>query len=381
MHQLTTPTTLSGAILDPMLRADPVGPRITYYDDATGERIELSAVTLANWAAKTGNLLRDELAAGPASRVAILLPAHWQTAAVLFGVWWIGAQAILDDSPADVALCTADRLAEADAVVNSAAVAGEVAVLSLDPFGRPATGLPVGVTDYATAVRVHGDQIVPEHNPGPVLAGRSVEQILRDCAASAAARGLTAADRVLSTASWAGPDELVDGLLAILAAGASLVQVANPDPRCCSAGLRPKRSPASCDAGRVQQAKASEQYILISRYIDVNVTATSCRCNYRPGRKVQAMAIQVFLAKATTTVITGLAGVTAYEILKKAAAKAPLRQTAVSAAALGLRGTRKAEEAAESARLKVADVMAEARERIGEESPTPAISDLHDHDH
>ncbi len=381
MHQLTTPTTLSGAILDPMLRADPVGPRITYYDDATGERIELSAVTLANWAAKTGNLLRDELAAGPASRVAILLPAHWQTAAVLFGVWWIGAQAILDDSPADVALCTADRLAEADAVVNSAAVAGEVAVLSLDPFGRPATGLPVGVTDYATAVRVHGDQIVPEHNPGPVLAGRSVEQILRDCAASAAARGLTAADRVLSTASWAGPDELVDGLLAILAAGASLVQVANPDPAMLQRRIRPKRSPASCDAGRVQQAKASEQYILISRYIDVNVTATSCRCNYRPGRKVQAMAIQVFLAKATTTVITGLAGVTAYEILKKAAAKAPLRQTAVSAAALGLRGTRKAEEAAESARLKVADVMAEARERIGEESPTPAISDLHDHDH
>lgn len=93
------------------------------------------------------------------------------------------------------------------------------------------------------------------------------------------------------------------------------------------------------------------------------------------------MAIQVFLAKATTTVITFFKQKTAYEILKKAAAKAPLRQTAVSAAALGLRGTRKAEEAAESARLKVADVMAEARERIGEESPTPAISDLHDHDH
>lgn len=38
-----------------MLRADSVGPRITYYDDATSERIELSAATLANWAAKTGN--------------------------------------------------------------------------------------------------------------------------------------------------------------------------------------------------------------------------------------------------------------------------------------------------------------------------------------
>ena len=103
-----------------MLRADPVGPRITYYDDATGERIELSAVTLANWAAKTGNLLRDELGAGPASRIAILLPAHWQTAAVLFGVWWIGAEAVLGDSAADLALCTADRLDEADAVASRA---------------------------------------------------------------------------------------------------------------------------------------------------------------------------------------------------------------------------------------------------------------------
>jgi uncharacterized protein (TIGR03089 family) len=225
VHQLST---LSAAILDPMLRADPVGPRITYYDDATGERIELSAVTLANWAAKTGNLLRDELGAGPASRVAILLPAHWQTAAVLFGVWWIGAEAVLDGpkNPADVALCTAERLDEADALVAG----GEVGVLSLDPFGRPVADLPIGVTDYATAVRVHGDQIVPERHPGPALAGRSAEEILAECQSSAAARGLTRDDRVLSTASWAHAAELVDGLLSILAVGASLVQVANPDP-------------------------------------------------------------------------------------------------------------------------------------------------------
>ena len=233
MHQLSTPATLSGAILEPLLRADPAGPRITYYDDATGERIELSAATLANWAAKTGNLLRDELGAGPASRIAILLPAHWQTAAVLFGVWWIGAEAVLPetegataDIAADIALCTAERLDEADTAVAG----GEVAVLSLDPFGRPAPGLPIGVTDYATAVRVHGDQIVPERHPGPALAGRSVEEILADCENSAATRSLTSTDRVLSSASWSGPGELVDGLLAIMAVGASLVQVANPDP-------------------------------------------------------------------------------------------------------------------------------------------------------
>jgi uncharacterized protein (TIGR03089 family) len=223
VHQLST---LSGAILDPMLRADPVGPRITYYDDATGERIELSAVTLANWAAKTGNLLRDELGAGPASRVAILLPAHWQTAAVLFGVWWIGAEAVLD-GPADIALCTAERLDEADSVVEPG---GEVAVLSLDPFGRPAGDLPIGVTDYATAVRVHGDQIVAERHPGPALAGRSVDEILAECESSAATRGLTGSDRVLSSSPWPGHHELVDGLLAIMAVGGSLVQVANPDP-------------------------------------------------------------------------------------------------------------------------------------------------------
>ncbi|MGA8546644.1 MAG: TIGR03089 family protein [Mycobacterium sp.] len=208
-----------------MLRADPVGPRITYYDDATGERIELSAVTLANWAAKTGNLLRDELGAGPASRVAMLLPAHWQTAAVLFGVWWIGADVTLGGSAADVALCTAERLDEADATG-----AAEVAVLSLDPFGRPAADLPVGVTDYATAVRVHGDQIAAERHPGPALAGRSVDEVLAACQTSVATKGLTAGDRVLSTASWDGPDDMIEGLLAVLSIGGSLVQVANPDP-------------------------------------------------------------------------------------------------------------------------------------------------------
>ncbi|MDT5412142.1 MAG: hypothetical protein QOG14_4362 [Mycobacterium sp.] len=222
---------LSAAILDPMLRADPVGPRITYYDDATGERIELSAVTLANWAAKTGNLLRDELGGGPASRVAVLLPAHWQTAAVLFGVWWIGADVVLDGREgiaADIALCTAARLDEAFDV--TATGAGEVAVLSLDAFGRPAPDLPIGVTDYATAVRVHGDQIVAEQHPGPALAGRSVEQVLDACQKSAAAKALTTDDRVLSTASWSTVDDVIDGLLSVLVVGGSLVYVANPDP-------------------------------------------------------------------------------------------------------------------------------------------------------
>ncbi|MEO3761502.1 TIGR03089 family protein [Mycobacterium sp. B14F4] len=222
-------TTVSSAILDPLMASDPAGPRITYYDDATGERIELSTATLANWAAKTANLLRDELSAGPSSRVAVLLPAHWQTAAVLFGIWWIGAEVVLGPDPdgqADIALCTVDRLVDADDAVGM----GEIAVLSLDPFGKPVADLPVGLTDYATAVRVHGDQISPEQHPGPALDGRSVAEVLAAARDSAAARGLTAQDRVLSSKPWTTGTDLIDNLLAALVAGASLVQVSNPEP-------------------------------------------------------------------------------------------------------------------------------------------------------
>ncbi|HEY5150121.1 MAG TPA: TIGR03089 family protein [Mycobacterium sp.] len=226
---------LADAVLDPLLRADPMGPRITYYDDATGERIELSTVTLANWAAKTANLLRDELGAGPGTRVAVLLPAHWQTAAVLLGVWWIGAEVVFSGTgaarpatsgTADVALCTSDRLDEADEAVAG----GEVAVLSLDPFGKPAPDLPIGVTDYATAVRVHGDQVVAEQHPGAALDGRSAEEVLTAARRSATTRGLVPGDRVMSALTWSTPEEIVDNLLAVFLAGASLVQVANPDP-------------------------------------------------------------------------------------------------------------------------------------------------------
>lgn len=207
--------TLTGALLDPLLRDNPAGPRITYYDDATGERVELSTATLANWAAKTANLLRDELGAGPGTRVGVLLPAHWQTAAVLLGIWWIGAEAVLNSSD-EVTFCTRDRLDEAGM--------GEVAVLSLDAFGKGYDDLPVGVTDYATAVRVHGDQVVPEVNPGPALEGRSVTDVLDEARSE-----LSATDRVSSSLGWSTPPELIANLVAVFAAGASLVQVTHPD--------------------------------------------------------------------------------------------------------------------------------------------------------
>lgn len=94
------------------------------------------------------------------------------------------------------------------------------------------------------------------------------------------------------------------------------------------------------------------------------------------------MVLHGILVKAASAVVTGAVGVAAYEGVRKAIAKAPIREATVTATAWALRGARKAEEGAESARLKASDVMAEARERIGEEVPPPAVGDAaHSHDH
>ena len=85
---------LPGDVLARVLQKAPAAPLITQYDDATDERIELSAATLANWVAKTANLLQDEFDVGPGSAVAVALPVHWQTAAVLLAVWSCGATVV-----------------------------------------------------------------------------------------------------------------------------------------------------------------------------------------------------------------------------------------------------------------------------------------------
>jgi len=77
------------------------------------------------------------------------------------------------------------------------------------------------------------------------------------------------------------------------------------------------------------------------------------------------------LAKAAPTVVTGIVGAVAYDGLRKVARK-PLRAAAVSMTAVGLRLAREAEESAERARLTVADVVAEAAERVAKETSPPA---------
>jgi uncharacterized protein (TIGR03089 family) len=219
---------LTEALLGPVLRGPGAArPLVTFYDDATGERIELSGITTANWAAKAANLLRDECDVEPGGRVAVLLPAHWQTAAVLLAAWSCGAEVVADPAGSDVVVCDAERL---DLALGAGA--GAVVALSLDAFGKGLDGLPAGVVDFATEVRLHGDEFVPwDPVPGSAAAldAETVDRVLDRARIRAEALGVGAGDRVLSTLDWT-TEGLVDGLLAPLVAGASLVQVRNADP-------------------------------------------------------------------------------------------------------------------------------------------------------
>ncbi|HET6729744.1 MAG TPA: TIGR03089 family protein, partial [Jiangellaceae bacterium] len=73
------PGTTPPALLRSVLARDGARPLLTYYDDATRERVELSVTTFDNWVSKTAGLLRDGLDVAPGDRVALLLPAHWQS--------------------------------------------------------------------------------------------------------------------------------------------------------------------------------------------------------------------------------------------------------------------------------------------------------------
>src|SRR5207237_829436 len=129
-------------------------PLLTFYDDATGERTELSGVTLANWTAKTGNLLVDGCALGTGDTALVLLPPHWQSAAVLLGGWSAGLR-VVGDGAASVAFLT-----EATPVP-----AADRFLLGLHPLGLPLREVPAGFADYAAEVRGYGDRFTPVAGP------------------------------------------------------------------------------------------------------------------------------------------------------------------------------------------------------------------------
>jgi hypothetical protein len=92
------------------------------------------------------------------------------------------------------------------------------------------------------------------------------------------------------------------------------------------------------------------------------------------------MVFSAIIGRAAQLVATGLAGAAAYDGLKKALQSKALHDAAVTVTAMGLRGVRVVEIGAEKARLTAADIVSEARDRIGEQAPPP-MSATRGHNH
>lgn len=228
---------------------DPARPLITFYDDATGERIELSAKTFGNWVAKTSNLLVDGLDAAPGEEVALLLPPHWQTAVWIFAAWSAGLAVRLGD--------TGDTGDAAVVAVTGAGLTGEypdareIVGLSLHALGMPLTEKPGYVVDYAAEVRGYADRFTPTAALDPKAPALTIEpasglhtydgtshrtaekgvmsitlpgeDVVSQSREAAARWGLDARSRVLVDVGFGTLPGLLAGLIAPIHAGGSVI--------------------------------------------------------------------------------------------------------------------------------------------------------------
>jgi uncharacterized protein (TIGR03089 family) len=187
---VTTPADL----LSVQLARDGTRPFLTFYDDASSERVELSIATTANWVAKTANFLMDEHGVDSGDTVGVLLPVHWQTAVVLLACWSAGAQVSFDGGGV-VTIATPGVAAD-----------GEVIELSLAPMGADFSRLVAAQPDAFAGIDPSGGDLV-EATPIDLPHGA----------------------RVLTVLGYDAPAALGYGLIAPLAVDGSVVLVAHAD--------------------------------------------------------------------------------------------------------------------------------------------------------
>lgn len=213
--------------------ARPDQPLITFYDDTTGERAELSGATLANWVAKTANLLVDGLGLGPGSVAVVRLPPHWQTAAVLLGCWAAGLTVDLaGDGSGEVAFVAAP--------VDAPPTADEVYALALAPLGLPfRPGPPPGTQDFIVEMRSYGDHL-PALATRPELPALTDGGRHADLVRAGRDRAVPPGTRVLIDAN-VDPHPLA-WLVAPLVAGSSIVLCRNLDPQLVERRLAVERA-------------------------------------------------------------------------------------------------------------------------------------------
>lgn len=215
-------TTLAN-VLRTQLSRDPGRPLVTFYDEATGERVELSVVTYANWVAKLSSLY-DELGLERGMTLRIDLPVHWLTPVVLGAAWNVGLVVSDTDTP-DAAVVGPDGLERYDP--------RRVVVLAsaLLPMGvRFREAVPADVHDLGIEVWSQPDSFVPFDPPGPGDAafawGASATSQAQMWETAAASQD---SGRLLVEANPASPPGIAS-FTGPLAGGGSVVLVTHADP-------------------------------------------------------------------------------------------------------------------------------------------------------
>jgi len=225
-----TPTTFA-TLLDDQVRRAGSRPLVTFYDDATGERVELSVTTYANWVAKTASLLQDELDLERGSTMLVDLPTHWLGPVVLGAAWSVGVVVLppeMADRP-DLVVCGPDPLD------RHAGTGVPVLALSLLPMGaRFRDPLPSGVVDFGAVVWGQPDAFLPLDPPSAA-----------DLVWSDRSGGLTQA-------------ELLDQARHGPYAGGDVRLVTDVNP-CSRAGLDPLVGPLAAGGGSVWVRHPAEQ--------------------------------------------------------------------------------------------------------------------------
>jgi len=212
-------------VLSRLLADDPGRPLVTFYDDATGERTELSVATWATWVSKVSSLLAEELDVEHGSRLLVDLPAHWLGTVVLGAAWACGIEVVWEGEPD--AIVTGPH-----GVSRWAPEAARLPVLAtaLHPLARPfRDGVPAGVHDLGVDVWSQPDAYAAY--PGPADADVAVNGTTQAELWGSAAAGELLADggRLLSEANPASPSGLAS-LTEPLARSGSLVLVAHASP-------------------------------------------------------------------------------------------------------------------------------------------------------
>lgn len=149
-------------------------PLVTWYDDATGERVELSVTTTSNWVTKLANLCSGEWGLEPGETLELDLPVHWLSWVTVLGAWTAGLAVRMFDpadqhqrEPASAAVVGADGLRS-----TRVAPGAPILATALLPFGRAfPDGPPAGASDFALEVPPQPDVLLlPQRTDGSMRA-------------------------------------------------------------------------------------------------------------------------------------------------------------------------------------------------------------------